>query len=427
MEKKTIEKSKFVVLGNVDSGKSSFIGVMVSGKQDDGNGSARNVIAKHKHEQETGRTSSVTYNYIFDYTETSKELITLVDLCGHEKYYNSTMWGATVSRPDFAIVMISGNNYTLSGMTKEHMKFVCSMKLPFFILITKIDSTPENIYKQTKDNLTKLIRDSQMNAILIEKEQTNDDNLKYCNILNERGTKFIPIICVSNKTNFNIPFVRRFISHLKSPFFEKIQKPFHLNTDVFYLDAIWNIKGMGLCVSGYFRGGKLSLKDTFHIGPSKIGEFMEVSIKSIHNACRETVSCLEDGCSGAVVISFDKKFSFTKKSFRKGMVLARDLNIIKPLISRRFEAEILIYHHHTTITNRYQTVIHSGGINATAFITLPKNENGNTDKEIVLRSKDRCFVKFTYEHSQLIEIGQPFHFREGKIMGKGIIHNVIYL
>lgn len=421
MDKKTVEKSKFVVLGNVDSGKSSFIGVMISGKSDDGNGSARNSIAHFSHEKETGRTSSVSYHYMFDFKEHTKELVTLVDLCGHEKYYNTTMWGVNVSRPDYGIVVISGNNYLLSGMTKEHMKFIVSMRLPFFILLTKIDSTPEDIYNKTKENLIKIIRASQMNTILIENEQTTDENLKYCNILNERGTKFIPVICVSNKTGFNIPFVRKFISNLKSPFYEKIQKPFHIKTDIFYLDSIWNIKGMGIAVSGYFRGDKIALKDTFYIGPSKIGEFMEVSIKSIHNACRENVSYLEDGYSGAVVITFDKKYNFTKKNFRKGMVLVRDLNTIKPLISRRFEAEILIYHHHTTITNRYQTVIHYGGISACAFITLPKTD----EKEIVLRSKDRCFVIFTFEFPQLIEIGQPFHFREGRIMGKGLIHNII--
>jgi elongation factor 1-alpha len=414
----TIEKSKIVVMGNVDSGKSSFIGVMVSNKHDDGNGSARLIIAKHPHERETGRTSSVSHHYIHDVNNNSKELITLVDLCGHQKYYNNTLQGVTFCRPDFGIIIISGNDYLLNGMTKEHMRLLYAINIPFIILITKFDSTPTNIYQDTKSNLIeKILKKAGLNPILIEKEQTSDDNLKYCKILNERGTKFVPIICISNKTGFNIPFIRKFLSNLKSPFFEKIQPPFHLKTDILYLDSIWNIKGMGLAVSGYFRGEKISLKDTFYIGPNKNGDFFEVYIKSIHNACRENVSYLQDGSSGSVVISFDKKIDFTKRNFRKGMFLVRNLNYIKPFISKKMEGEIKIYHHHTTITNKYQTVIHNGVINASAFITLKDNT--------VLRSGDREFVNFTFNSPQLIEIGQNFYFREGKIMGKGIIKKVI--
>jgi GTPase len=45
--------------GNVDAGKSSFLGVLTRGTLDDGRGSARVALFRHKHEIETGRTSSV--------------------------------------------------------------------------------------------------------------------------------------------------------------------------------------------------------------------------------------------------------------------------------------------------------------------------------------------------------------------------------
>ena len=63
------------VVGNVDSGKSTTLGVLTRGKQDhyvtvfisdpqagaldDGRGRARVGLFRHKHEMETGRTSSV--------------------------------------------------------------------------------------------------------------------------------------------------------------------------------------------------------------------------------------------------------------------------------------------------------------------------------------------------------------------------------
>lgn len=45
--------------GAVDAGKSSLLGVLVKGDLDDGRGKARVNLFRHKHEIETGRTSSV--------------------------------------------------------------------------------------------------------------------------------------------------------------------------------------------------------------------------------------------------------------------------------------------------------------------------------------------------------------------------------
>lgn len=46
-------------LATVDAGKSSMLGVLVKGDLDDGRGKARVNLFRHKHEIETGRTSSV--------------------------------------------------------------------------------------------------------------------------------------------------------------------------------------------------------------------------------------------------------------------------------------------------------------------------------------------------------------------------------
>jgi len=47
------------VTGNVDAGKSTLLGVLTHGVLDDGRGIARQKLFRHKHEVETGRTSSV--------------------------------------------------------------------------------------------------------------------------------------------------------------------------------------------------------------------------------------------------------------------------------------------------------------------------------------------------------------------------------
>jgi GTPase len=52
-------ETRIAVVGNVDAGKSSLLGVLVKGDLDDGRGKARVNLFRHQHEIETGRTSSV--------------------------------------------------------------------------------------------------------------------------------------------------------------------------------------------------------------------------------------------------------------------------------------------------------------------------------------------------------------------------------
>jgi hypothetical protein len=52
--------TRIAMIGNVDSGKSTLIGVLTNATLDDGRGAARGMVLKHRHEQENGRTSAVT-------------------------------------------------------------------------------------------------------------------------------------------------------------------------------------------------------------------------------------------------------------------------------------------------------------------------------------------------------------------------------
>lgn len=50
---------RIAVIGNVDSGKSTIVGVMTKGITDDGRGSARKRVFNFVHEAANGRTSSI--------------------------------------------------------------------------------------------------------------------------------------------------------------------------------------------------------------------------------------------------------------------------------------------------------------------------------------------------------------------------------
>ena len=104
---------RVAVVGNVDAGKSTMIGTLTSSLLDDGRGSSRTSIMKHRHEIESGRTSTAS-THLMGFRSTgqaiagkdpvranrrksedeiareSYRVITLMDLAGHEKYLKTT-------------------------------------------------------------------------------------------------------------------------------------------------------------------------------------------------------------------------------------------------------------------------------------------------------------------------------------------------
>lgn len=135
-----ITEIRIATCGNVDAGKSTLLGVLTKGRLDDGRGRARIALMRHKHEIETGRTSSVGLELLgFDaaskevvpegfgtgingapeaglrrqqlswdeISQRAAKIISFIDLAGHEKYLKTTISGMTGHAPDF--VMLGAN------------------------------------------------------------------------------------------------------------------------------------------------------------------------------------------------------------------------------------------------------------------------------------------------------------------------------
>lgn len=119
---------RVAVVGNVDAGKSTLLGVLTHGELDNGRGHARQRLFRHKHEMESGRTSSVGNDILgFDTVgkvvnkpdhgtldwvkicEKSAKVITFIDLAGHERYLKTTVFGMTGHAPDFGMLMVRNN------------------------------------------------------------------------------------------------------------------------------------------------------------------------------------------------------------------------------------------------------------------------------------------------------------------------------
>lgn len=103
---------RVAVVGNVDAGKSTVVGVLTHGELDNGRGKARLNLFRHLHEIQTGHTSSISHEIMgFDFNgslvnysmcrtaeeicEESSKLVTFLDLAGHPKYLKTTVCGLT--------------------------------------------------------------------------------------------------------------------------------------------------------------------------------------------------------------------------------------------------------------------------------------------------------------------------------------------
>lgn len=99
----------------------------------------------------------------------SSKVIQLIDLCGHEKYLKTTMFGLSGLYPQYSMLVV-GANMGVSRMTKEHIGITMALKLPMFVVVTKIDIAPDSIYQDTVNTLSKILRGSACNlkAMLVK-------------------------------------------------------------------------------------------------------------------------------------------------------------------------------------------------------------------------------------------------------------------
>ncbi len=419
-----------VTTGSVDAGKSSFIGVIATNELDNGRGSAREHVAKHPHEIESGRTSDISLKTIK--LSDTKEVL-MVDLCGHEKYLKTTLFGMTGYFPDYAIMFIAANRGILK-MTKEHMGILLYMRIPFIILITRVDIAPPNIYKHTVSTLRAIMGkfnkksvflnscdEYNLNAddLAVKEKESIDKGIKYAKLMTN-NSNIVPIISISNKTGYYINVVKEILINLEP---RKLWNSNDIDNSIpngttFYIDSTFTPMGVGLVVSGIVKGNRINKGDELLLGPYG-KEFIPVRIWSIHNNNREVVNYIDNRHHGCVAIRCtDKKIDLKRNMIRKGMLLLTEN--MKRNICYEFKSSIKILNHSTTISQKYSPVIHCGVVRQSAQIRLEK------DQYLKVGDTATVFFKFKH-HPEYVEKGTTFFFREGTTRGVGVIEDVVSL
>lgn len=391
-------------LGNVDSGKSTTIAVLSNNIRDNGSGSARKLILKHDHEKLSGNTSTITPYFV----ERDDKITCFIDLAGHESYLKTTLSGLNGNFIDYAMITI-GTEKGITRITKEHLGVAILLRIPIFIVLTKMDTCLDHKLEKIEIMLNQICSHTLLkNKQLVIASNTNIDDILVDSNTNQN---IIPLFKISNKTGDNLDILNKFVYNLSKS--RNITQDFN-NLSCFCIENKYKIKGVGIVVSGTMSHGIIRIDDTLYLGPC-YGQYKEVVVKSIHDNFYRNVDKLEKGQGGCIHFKFlDKKFTpDLKKHIHRGQVITNNAVCYK-----KFKAEVTILHHPTTISIGYCPVIHCNSVRQCVKIIGMEKE--------VLRTGDKCIVEFEFVYSKVyIEVGALIVFREGNTKGIGRITEII--
>lgn len=226
---------RIVLVGGLGAGKSTLLGHLSHGAKDNGRGRARLNLLRHRHELESGRSSSISHEIIgydsegklINYASTnistwehvcecSSKIITFLDTCGYPKYLRTTISGLMGYAPDYACLVIAGNAGSVSDMTREHLSIAIMLGVPVFVVITKGDLATQDQLRRTLCSLLAILKSPWMKKAPVVVQNENDVVTCASHFASRRGPE-LPIFMVSNVTGSNMNLLIKFFNCLPKP------------------------------------------------------------------------------------------------------------------------------------------------------------------------------------------------------------------
>jgi elongation factor 1-alpha len=339
-----------VVLGHVDSGKSTTTGHLIykcggidkrtiekfeKEANEMGKGSFKYawVLDKLKAERERG----ITIDIALWKFETKKYYFTIIDAPGHRDFIKNMITGT--SQADCAILMIAGAQgefeagYAKNGQTREHALLAYTLGVKEMIVcINKMDDKTVNYdekrYTEIKDELTKFLT----------KCGYKTKEVEFVPISGWVGDNMIERS--ANMKWYKGKILLEALDNIKPPK-RPSEKPLRLP-----LQDVYKIGGIGTVPVGRVETGVLKPGVTVVFAPSTHSSEVK-SIEMHHEA-------LEEATPGDNV-GFNVK-GLSIKDIKRGMV-AGDLKNDPPAKCARFNAQVIVLDHPNKITAGYTPVV----------------------------------------------------------------------
>lgn len=284
-----IPENDIIILGPSNVGKSSLMGLLTYGQQDDGKGFSRKLVLRHIHEKITGNTSSIKYDTLgfsgsdminysigIDYNmeniyNQSDRLINIIDLPGDFKYIKTILYNISSSTPEHILLCIPSiySDRKIIDYIYDNSDFykliitICTIyNIIPVIILTKCDLT-ENDNTVDKQNILECFT-KWSNEI-----SNMSDNIEYINFME------INIINISSVTECGYNELINVISEMS---IIPRQKSY---SDIFFkFIEVFTIPDIGTIYHGILCYGILNVNDTVEILCHN--DIKKLKIKSIH-------------------------------------------------------------------------------------------------------------------------------------------------
>jgi len=419
---------RIAVLGNVECGKSTLIGVLAHGELDNGRGRARLNLFRHRHEIQSGRTSSISQeivgfdsegeiqNYLENTTaedicENSSKIIQFIDVPGHQKYLKTTIFGLMGHSPHFAMLVMSANT-GIVGTTREQLGFALCLQVPIFVVVTKVDSCRSAILEKNLANMEQLLKSPGSNKIPT-RISSESDAVNAATRMS--SSSVVPVFKVSSKTGAGLDLLHKFLNVLPpTATSQQLDRLAACENLLFQVDDVFTeVPDVGLVIAGIVKKGCIKEDDVLLAGPSDDGQFTKVRVTSMHRnrfPCR-LVKAGQAAALALAPVNSDEELP----NMRKGTVLTSLKT--EPQVCKEFTAELKLLFHKKFVKAGFQCTVHVGSVCQTAEIVSMST--------VELKTNGSASVTFKFlQHPEVIFKDSKLLFRQGTTRGTGTVTGV---
>ncbi len=425
------------VAGRVNSGKSSLIGALVTGKPDDGKGSARSFLLTHPQEITRGQTADIHLSFMgFDnegkslhlenplgkeeaarVLDQSERIVTFFDAPGHKEYSKTMIRSILGADAQYGLVLVPGPEEAnlirqeeessgtprLDDITREHLILMSSQDAPFFVVISKIDKTSSNDLNLVMGILRRSLKDIGKIPVTLRSTEEIPPVIREIN-----HNVIVPIVPISTLEYGSLKVLIQLLREVPAN-----SKHSNLaDSATAYVDKVYRgIKGTNVVVTGTVKSGIFKTGQNVKIGPDKNNRFHEGRLFSIE-MFKNRISTVRSGD----LFGFDIK-NVDKHSVRRGQIIVDPEEKVPSC--REFEANIVVTRHPTKISVGYSPVLQAHTIQQT--VVLKKIYDAD-----FLSVGDFAKVKLRFILSpEAVGIGDKIVLREANTRAIGTIVEVL--
>jgi len=426
-----------VVVGHVDSGKSTLMGHLLV---ELGQVSSR---VMHKYENESKKLGKASFAFAWVLDETSEERergitmdvghssfetktksVTLLDAPGHRDFIPNMISGAY--QADVAVLVVNATRgefeagFDAGGQTREHALLVRSLGVSQLIVaVNKLDTVDwdQNRFNEIKDKLGKFLR---------QQVRFSESDVKFVPVSGLTGANLVKAAQHPWMVEGGVPTLMEAIDALRPPV-RSIEKPFRMSvSDIFKPTAA---AGGGLCVAGRIETGYVQKNDTVSIAP--LNETATVKMVAL-DSLATTFNGNNNAYAGDHV---SLTLTGVEQNVCQGMILCDPANPVK--VSRHFAAKVVVLNVDMPVTKGFNCVLHHAGVTEAATVKklvaqLSKSSGEVTKKKPrVLAKNSSALVEITTEnlicletYSESKELGRFMLRVGGKTIAAGMVTDI---